>query len=65
MTSTLSPQERYLAARRRARLALVKIRPQLLIQKHVPPIFTGENILHVLIVNGREDFLVEVCTGRM
>ena len=27
MTSTLSPQERYLAARRRARLALVKIRP--------------------------------------
>ena len=39
-------------------LALVKVRPALLCQQHLPPIFTGENGLHILIVNGREEELL-------
>ena len=39
---------------------LVAARPTLLSQQHEPPIFTGENCLHVLIVNGRERVLCEL-----
>ena len=41
-------------------LALANVRPALLCQQHLPPIFTGENALHILIVNGREKMLLKL-----
>ena len=40
--------------------ALVAARPELLGQRHEGAIFTGENLLHILIVNGREDVLCDL-----
>lgn len=41
-------------------LALFRRQPTLLLQQHQPPIFTGENNLHIVIVNRHEDLLLEL-----
>ena len=39
---------------------LVEERPELLPEAHGEPVFSGENVLHVLIVNRREDLVCEL-----